>query len=79
MLAWMKELFDVFAEKILSVLPTSPFAKYIDAFGDMPFLGWLNWFIPIKACLIVFAGWLVAVSLFYVYSAVMRWLKIIGG
>lgn len=78
MLAWMQELFSTFAEKILSVLPTSPFARYIDAFSDMPFLSWLNWFVPIKACLIVFSAWLVAVALFYTYSIIMRWLKLIG-
>lgn len=78
MLAWLQELFGVFAEKLLAVLPTSPFAKYIDAFGDMPFLGWLNWFIPIKACLVVFSAWLVAVGLFNAYSVIARWLKLIG-
>lgn len=78
MLAWLQELFGAFAEKLLAVLPTSPFARYIDAFGDMPFLGWLNWFIPIKACLVVFSAWLVAVGLFNAYSVIARWLKLIG-
>lgn len=78
MLAWLEELFDSFAQALLNVLPLSPFAKYIDAFSDLPFLHWLNWFVPIKACLVVFSGWLVAVGLFYAYSIVMRWLKMIG-
>lgn len=78
MLAWLEELFNAFANVLLSILPSSPFAKYISAFGELPFLGWLNWFIPIKACLVVFSSWLIAVGLFYAYSIIMRWLKMIG-
>lgn len=71
-------LFEAFSESLMAVLPRSPFQEYIAAFADMPFLGWLNWFVPVRAILVVCGSWLGAVGLFYLYSIVMRWLKVIG-
>lgn len=71
-------LFESFAQKLLSVLPLSPFTEFIDNFSSLPYLGWLNWFFPVGECLIVMLAWLGAVGLFYLYSIVMRWLKMIG-
>lgn len=71
-------VFQKFSEALMQVLPLSPFQQYIDQFRSLPYLGWLNWFFPVGACLTVMAAWLVAVGLFYLYSILMRWLKIIG-
>ena len=71
-------VFQKFSEALMQVLPLSPFQHYIDQFRSLPYLGWLNWFFPVGACLAVMAAWLVAVGLFYLYSILMRWLKIIG-
>ena len=71
-------LFDAWGEKILSLLPRSPFQEFIANFAGLPYLGWLNWFFPVGDCLIVMLAWLGAVGLFYLYSIAMRWLKMIG-
>lgn len=71
-------VFNAFAQKLLSVLPLSPFQQFIDKFRDLPYLGWLNWFFPVGDCLVVMLAWLGAVGLFYLYSILMRWLKMIG-
>ena len=71
-------VFQKFSEALLQVLPLSPFQQYIDQFRSLPYLGWLNWFFPVGSCLTVMTAWLVAVGLFYLYSILMRWLKIIG-
>ena len=71
-------VFQKFSEALMQVLPLSPFQQYIDQFRSLPYLGWLNWFFPVGSCLTVMAAWLVAVGLFYLYSILMRWLKIIG-
>lgn len=71
-------VFQAFAEKLLSLLPLSPFQEFISNFSSLPYLGWLNWFFPVGDCLVVMAAWLVSVGLFYMYSIVMRWLKMIG-
>lgn len=71
---WAENLFD----KILALLPTSPFRNFIDNIPNIPYLSWLNWFFPISEVLIVMSAWLLAVALFYVYSIIMRWIKLIG-
>ena len=73
-----QELFNGLMEPLLRVLPTSPFKEYLAYFKDIPYLGWLNWFVPIRAGLVVLGSWLGAIALFYLYSIVMRWLKLIG-
>ncbi len=74
------ELMSKFKDAIISLLPLSPFAGFISEFKALnpEWLGWLNWFIPVKEILVVTATWLGAVALFYVYSVIMRWIKLIG-
>lgn len=71
-------IFSAFAEALQKVLPTSPFQDFIQYFRELPYLGYLNWFFPVGDCLVVMLAWLGAVGLFYLYSIVMRWLKVIG-
>ncbi len=66
------DLFTQFWNKIVSFLPVSPFLKFYDSFKDLPGLHYLNWFFPVKECLTVFAAYLTAVAVYYVYSIVMR-------
>ena len=65
-------------DNIVHFLPTSPFAEFISEFSNLPFLGYLNWFFPVRDCLRVMAVWLAAIALFYLYSVIMRWVKMIG-
>lgn len=74
----LEKLFNAFAQKLLKVLPLSPFSQFLDNFSSLPYLGWLNWFFPVGDCLVVMLAWLGAVGLFYLYSIVMRWVKMIG-
>ena len=74
----MSGIFSAFAESLQKVLPLSPFQQFIQNFRSLPYLGWLNWFFPVRSCLIVMAAWLTCVGLFYGYSIVMRWIKVIG-
>ena len=62
---------------VLELLPDSPFRGFIDSLGTIPFLGWLNWFVPISDFLRLLAVWGVAVGLFYVYSVVLRFINAI--
>lgn len=78
MLDWMSSLFNHFGEALKKVLPTSPFAPYIERFGNLPYLSWLNWFLPIGEALDVLAAWLAAIVLFYAYSIVLRWVRAIS-
>lgn len=78
MLSWFQEIFAEFGNWLLSVLPHSPFTGFIDKLSDVPYLGYLNWFIPVKAILTIFTAYLSAVALFYVYSVIARWVKLLG-
>jgi hypothetical protein len=71
------ELFTQFWDKLLKVLPVSPFLKFFDYFEDLPALGYLNWFFPVKDCLFVMAAYLVAVGVYYGFSVIMRWIRAI--
>ena len=77
MITWMKEILDKFLALIISLLPLSPFSDYIDKLKQLPYLGYLNYFVPVGTCLKIGAAWLSAIALFYLYSVVARWIKLI--
>lgn len=72
------DAFKGLISSIVQLLPASPFAPFLAQFAQLPYLGYLNWFIPVRGCLQVMAAWLTAVTLFYLYSVVARWVKLIG-
>ena len=78
MLDWFGELVNKFASMILSVLPHSPVQKYLASFDNLPYLGWLNWFVPVSAIITVAETWLVCIGLFYLYQIILRWVRAIG-
>ena len=73
-----KWLFENIVQKLIDLLPLSPFQQFISEFRSLPYLGYLNWFFPVGGCLRVMGVWLTAVGLFYLYSVLMRWVKLIG-
>lgn len=75
---WMYKIVGDFGEMLMKVLPTSPFRSFIKSFEAPQYLGWLNWFFPVREVLSILTIWLSAIALFYIYSIVMRWIKMIG-
>lgn len=73
-------LFSKVLSLIFSILPNSPFvslnAMVLDT-GIDKYLGYLAWVIPIGNILSILAVWLGCMSIYYVYSIVMRWIKLI--
>lgn len=78
MLEWMTELLNKFGQILMEVLPTSPFQQFLSDFQNLPYLGWLNWFIPVGTFVKIGVAWLTAIGVFYLYSIIMRWIKMIG-
>lgn len=74
----MAAIFQKMGEFLVNVLPLSPFQGFIDSIGSFDYLGWLNWFFPVGDCLIVLSAWVTVIGAFFLYSIVMRWLKVIG-
>lgn len=68
-------------ETIISVLPQSPFTGVIITLQDemsQTAISYLNWFIPVGDILGILTYWLSAITLYYIYSVVLRWIKVIN-
>lgn len=57
---------------IFSLLPNSPFNNIINQITEIPYLAELNWFVPVAEILAVTQIWLTAITVYYLYSAVLR-------
>lgn len=79
MVQFFSDIFEKFAGWLLQVLPTSPFRGFLDSFRSefAPFLGYLNYFVPISDFIRIFAAFLAVVSVFYLYMVIMRWVKML--
>lgn len=71
------ELITKMFNLILNLLPHSPFTKIIDNIEDLPYLEYINWFIPFDLMIDVTLIWLGAVGLYYLYMIILRWVKAI--
>lgn len=78
MITWIINKVVEFANYIMSVLPTSPFQPFIKDLASLPYLGYVNWFIPIGDFIKIGLAWLVSIGLFYLYSILLRWIKMTG-
>lgn len=64
--------------QLVNILPLSPFQPFIKQFKcNIPFVGYLNWLLPVKSMMVIAGTWLTAIALFYIYSAILRWVKAI--
>ena len=61
----------------LSILPDSPFRGFLDNLAELPFLGYLNWIIPISDFMKLLSVWCAAVGLFYMVSVLLRFARAI--
>lgn len=74
---WMMQGFEGLIPRVMQVLPRSPFSAFRDLAANIPFLGMVNWFIPVSEMIAVVEAWTVAIALYYLYSVVARWIKLI--
>ena len=63
---------------VVGLLPQSPFNGFYNLTLDSELLSMVAWFFPVKEMIVTCEAWLVAVSVFYLYSAILRWAKAIG-
>lgn len=65
---------------VLSLLPNSPFKgiiSWVNGLGIKEYLQYLAWLIPIKIILEITVLWVSAIAVYYIYSIIMRWIKMI--
>lgn len=61
----------------ISFLPASPFKSFMNFSLDNDMIGAMNYFLPISEIISVLQAWLVAVTVYYIWMTVGRWVKII--
>jgi len=61
---------------ICLLLPNSPFTL-LDSTPIAEYLTGINYFVPVKEILDIGTAYLTAISLYYIYQIVLRWIKAI--
>ena len=70
------EYIPLWIDKLLNIFPHSPFTWISSSsFGDL--IGKINYFVPVYDFITMLEAWLVAISVYYLYSIFARWLKAI--
>lgn len=62
---------------VLSLLPTSPFVGFNNLIAQIPYLNYLNWFIPIPEIIVVMETWLSIVTVYYTLLFIMNYVGIL--
>ena len=77
MIEFMNEILNEFLDFVLSVLPLSPFTDIINELGEMPYLSYINWLVPVGDFIRIGTTWLAAITTYYMYQIILRWIKAI--
>lgn len=73
---WFFDFLADILQWVVDLLPDSPFNK-LDTTVIEPYLGYINWVIPMDFILTTFTLWLTAVGIYYCWSVILRWIKAI--
>lgn len=74
---WLQNTIDTWILLVINVLPDSPFKNISMPVQVQNILGYVNYFIPIAQMLSVMVLWLGCLAIYYAYSIVARWIKLI--
>lgn len=74
----LTQAYGGFIQKLITLLPLSPFRSFLDRLDVSGYLGLLNYFIPVAEIIAVLQAWVTAITLYYVYSVIARWVRLIG-
>lgn len=69
-------IMETMADFFYSLLPNSPFT-IIENSEFNGLIAQINYFIPIYEFVAIMEGWLIAISVWYIYSIFARWIKAI--
>lgn len=73
----LKEFLINAMNTVLFFLPDSPFSQFLNATMDNELLAFINWILPIGTFISIGQVWLSAISVFYIYQLILRWIKAI--
>lgn len=60
---------------VFSLLPSSPFRQLTNYPAVSEYMDRLNYILPIAEALAVFQLWLAAITAYYLYVIILRWIK----
>lgn len=72
-LSWIQDK----ATFLVNFLPLSPFRRAIDLIGQIPYMEYIAWFVPIEEIIMILMWWGSAIIIYYGYMIVLRWVKAI--
>ncbi len=78
-IGWLDKITDALDRAlawVIALLPESPF-RAISNTAVADYMSGLNWVFPISEILAIMQVWLLAIGVFYIYQAILRWVKAI--
>lgn len=78
MLKYMKDILDKFLDVVVALFPLSPFMPVIQDLSSLPYLGYINWFVPIGDFVKIGTLWVTAIAVYYAWSVIARWVKLLS-
>lgn len=66
------------ASILIAILPVSPFKAVIESLGELPYISYLNWFVPVGRIITTLGAWAVCLGFYYGIAWIFRQLDIIG-
>lgn len=70
-------IFDTLADALKSILPLCPFEDFITSISVSPYVGYMNYFIPIGKFIDILTAWVTAIVNYYGVMIALRWAQII--
>lgn len=74
---WIIKAFGTVLSWLIGLLPNSPFTS-VNNSNVSQYLGGLAWVIPFPQIIAMLEAWTAAIVIYYVYSVIMRWIKVIA-
>lgn len=69
---WFSNAATKVLNAILAFLPSSPFADIEIPAEVRKIMGYVNYFVPVRAMLGIAGGWLTAIGIYYLYQMILR-------
>lgn len=68
----MLDIFNQIFTWLYSILPHSPFRGFIEALGEIPYLRYANWVLPISEAIVILEAWGAVIAIYYIYQHLLR-------
>ena len=62
---------------LTDLLPRSPFRRAINLITSIPYMEYIAWFLPLQEVVLILMWWGSAITIYYAYMIILRWVKAI--